>query len=180
MVCKVCQKDKSETEFYSSNKNICKLCICERVREHRRKNIEKIRAYDRNRPNKAERNQKNKEYKARMRLEDPKKFDKIFHGARKNFRANHKDKSDAEGKLNDAIRYGKIKRPDTCSLCGVKCTPQAHHYDYSKPLNVVWVCVSCHANIHNRLRAIKRENKALVKIPIYDLASKVLDNKANA
>jgi hypothetical protein len=42
-------------------------------------------------------------------------------------------------------------RPDRCSKCKVKCKPHGHHPDYSKPLEVVWLCPGCH-NLENRER----------------------------
>lgn len=47
-----------------------------------------------------------------------------------------------------AVKSGKIKRPECCSLCGKVCTPQAHHVDYLKPLEVMWLCPSCHKKQH--------------------------------
>lgn len=156
MVCRLCLKEKETTDFYSSNKTVCKECIKNRTKTNRIKKLEYYREYDRNRPNKKERTLQQKEYKSKMRIENPDKYDKIFHGARKNYRAKYKEKNFATSKLNSALRSGKIKRPETCSLCGKTCKPQAHHFDYSKPLEVVWVCVSCHAEIHNRIRKEKR------------------------
>lgn len=53
---------------------------------------------------------------------------------------------------HNAIAAGKLKRPGFCSRCGKPDTPardgrttiQAHHPDYSKPLDVEWLCVKCH------------------------------------
>lgn len=56
----------------------------------------------------------------------------------------------ANMKLRIAVRSGKIKKPDHCSKCGVKCNPEGHHLDYNKPLNVIWLCPSCHAKYHNK------------------------------
>lgn len=54
--------------------------------------------------------------------------------------------------LNNAVRDGRVSKPDTCSCCG-NFTPSrrlhGHHHDYSKPIEVTWLCVSCHAAIHN-------------------------------
>jgi hypothetical protein len=47
-----------------------------------------------------------------------------------------------------ALKKGILKKPDLCSKCGLKKTIHAHHKDYSKPLDVVWLCNSCHAKIH--------------------------------
>ena len=38
----------------------------------------------------------------------------------------------------------KLLRPDKCEQCGKECKPHGHHPDYSKPKEVVWLCVSCH------------------------------------
>ena len=63
MICKICNADKSDNDFYVSNKSCCKDCVRARARKRREENLEDIRAYDRNRPNKTERKQKMKEYK---------------------------------------------------------------------------------------------------------------------
>lgn len=157
MICSICQVDKAESEFYSSNRNTCKACCRSRATRRRKENIEAIRNYDRNRPNRKERQQKMKEYKSKLREENPEKFDEIFHGIRKRYRARHKEKTKAEGLVNEAIRYGKLKRPDKCESCGKECKPQAHHYDYSKPLEVVWLCTACHANVHKEMRERERQ-----------------------
>ena len=52
--------------------------------------------------------------------------------------------------LNYALRINIIQKPDKCSMCGKKDNIQAHHNDYSKPLQVAWVCVKCHAKFHSR------------------------------
>jgi len=39
-------------------------------------------------------------------------------------------------------------RPAACERCGITCTTHGHHPDYSKPLEVVWVCRKCHAKEH--------------------------------
>lgn len=49
--------------------------------------------------------------------------------------------------LNNAIRKGHIKRGN-CSICGTTKDVEGHHPDYSKPLNVIWVCPSCHSSLH--------------------------------
>lgn len=45
-----------------------------------------------------------------------------------------------------AIRDGILTRPDTCEECGLSgVTIQAAHRDYSRPLDVRWLCRSCHS-----------------------------------
>jgi len=56
----------------------------------------------------------------------------------------------ARTKLHNAIRDGRIERPNSCESCGrmpprgKKCGIEAHHEDYNKPLEVRWLCTPCH------------------------------------
>jgi len=44
-----------------------------------------------------------------------------------------------------AIRKGTLVRPDICVECGVHGKPiEAAHVDYSRPLDVRWLCRQCH------------------------------------
>lgn len=58
-----------------------------------------------------------------------------------------------------ALRNGVLVRPDTCECCGEKPEPgksgytriQGHHHKgYDYPLEVQWLCVSCHRKVHSR------------------------------
>lgn len=44
------------------------------------------------------------------------------------------------------LRRGKITR-QPCEACGL-LRSQMHHDDYSKPLEVRWLCQQCHLNLH--------------------------------
>lgn len=46
-----------------------------------------------------------------------------------------------------ALRKGQLTRKP-CQSCG-KERSQAHHPDYSQPLQVVWLCARCHAAVHS-------------------------------
>ena len=48
-----------------------------------------------------------------------------------------------------AVKKGLLTRPKFCSVCGREVFVEAHHEDYNKPLEVIWVCKSCHENIHH-------------------------------
>ena len=48
-----------------------------------------------------------------------------------------------------AVYNGRLPRPAVCSQCGGP-RPQAHHADYSKPLDVLWLCLKCHRRTHRR------------------------------
>ena len=51
--------------------------------------------------------------------------------------------------ISDALKKGRIVRPQTCSLCKNKGKIIGHHPDYSRPLYVIWVCEPCHRFIHS-------------------------------
>ena len=55
--------------------------------------------------------------------------------------------------LELAIRRGEVVRPETCSRCGASGRIHGHHPDYSRPLEVLWLCQACHATEHRRTRA---------------------------
>jgi hypothetical protein len=58
------------------------------------------------------------------------------------------DKRASWGKVKYAIDTGVLIRPDKCQLCNKKAKIDAHHKDYSKPLEVTFVCKACHNAIH--------------------------------
>ena len=66
------------------------------------------------------------------------------------------EKKKAHNIVNSALRSGKIHR-HPCFICGNKA--QAHHEDYSKPLEVIWVCLKHHAEIHIKINEQKLMKK---------------------
>jgi len=60
------------------------------------------------------------------------------------------EKKRAHTAVGNAIRDGKLFRPSSCEKCGAKCKPHGHHDDYSNLLDVRWLCVRCHADLHWR------------------------------
>lgn len=59
---------------------------------------------------------------------------------------NKSEKGKAAEKLRAAVRSGKIKR-QPCEICQ-KPNAEGHHFDYSKPLEVKWLCRTHHAQTH--------------------------------
>lgn len=65
--------------------------------------------------------------------------------------------------VHHAVRKGLIVRPTKCEKCGRtpklkangKPNIQAHHHDYSKPLEIEWVCPNCHAKEDPRLKGVE-------------------------
>lgn len=46
----------------------------------------------------------------------------------------------------------KIPLKECCEVCGSTENLERHHFDYSKPLEILCVCRNCHAKIHSILR----------------------------
>lgn len=73
----------------------------------------------------------------------------------------------ASKRLADALKDGSIVKPARCGRCGVKAGPpgaknrkttlQGHHHDYCFPLQVMWLCCSCHRLEHVALDAATKE-----------------------
>ena len=68
--------------------------------------------------------------------------------------------------LESAIRKGIVVRKTHCELCGEsgvfkdgRTKIQAHHFDYNKPLDVMWLCQKCHHEWHKNNKVIEKEVK---------------------
>jgi hypothetical protein len=65
----------------------------------------------------------------------------------------------------NAIEKGLLVRPDRCQECGGdgrafrdgRHPIQAHHCDYNKPLEVMWLCQPCHHDWHRTNTAVAVE-----------------------
>lgn len=57
-------------------------------------------------------------------------------------------KSHVQRLVRSAIASGQLSRPDRCSRCDKEGLVDAHHDDYSKPAEVIWVCRRCHRGLH--------------------------------
>ena len=77
----------------------------------------------------------------RKRFQDPRRKSKVVEYARKS-RIRNPEKAKARRILGYYVRSGKLIRKP-CEVCG-EVRSQAHHTDYSKPLDVQWLCFRCH------------------------------------
>ena len=59
----------------------------------------------------------------------------------------------ARSAVQHAISKNEIQK-EPCAVCG-NPKVQGHHEDYSKPLDVVWLCTRHHADRHIHLRNAK-------------------------
>ena len=64
------------------------------------------------------------------------------------YEARNPDRRKAYSAVQHALAKGTLVRPDNCSSCDETKPVDAHHHDYSKPLDVQWVCRQCHAEEH--------------------------------
>ena len=60
------------------------------------------------------------------------------------WRINNPEKYKAHCKVAYALRKGTLIKPSSCQECGSIGKLHSHHEDYSKPLDVDWLCVPCH------------------------------------
>jgi hypothetical protein len=157
--CPACQVIKPMDAFYAHPKaadgysNKCKECTRKAVKANRDAKRDYYLRYDRNRPNKAARLAKVAEY---QKTERGKAVRAI---AGQNYAERWPGKRAAHIAVRNSLRDGRLVRPAICSACEKACTPEAHHSDYSKPLDVMWLCTPCHKQWH-------RENQ-----PIYPIAA---------
>jgi len=130
--CKKCENRKELDEFYKHPQmkdgrlNICKECKKKDSINYRNDNIEKVRAYDRKRGNRQD-----SSYLKSYRKANPEKYK-------------------AHNIVNNALRDGKLEKKG-CEICGVLKKVHAHHDDYTKPLEVRWLCPKHHRQHHTEI-----------------------------
>ena len=109
-----------------------------------------IQAYDRARSSLPHRLEARKQY-ARTQM------GRVAHArARRAWEQQFPEKIAAVRAVHRALRSGNLVRTP-CEVCGEVRT-EAHHDDYSKPLDVRWLCVRHHKEHHKALRAKHRES----------------------
>jgi len=137
--CFKCQAIKPLSEFYKQSKmadghfNKCKECFKQDVRKYRLENIESVRQYD------IERGKRPERIKASIEIT-------------RIWRAADKRRQKAHNSVSYAIKTGRLVR-EPCCLCGNEKTV-AHHEDYDKPLEVIWLCQACHKQRHKEVKAL--------------------------
>lgn len=135
-ICFKCGERKPLTEFYAhaqmadGHLNKCKECTKKDVHE----NYQKHRDYYRN----------DYEHSEKRVTSRRKRSNKAL----RKWREKYPEKDRAHRILHYHLRKGNISRPAVCQRCGKECIPDAHHSDYSKPLDVMWLCRQCHHVTH--------------------------------
>lgn len=129
--CFKCKESKPLSEFYKhfamadGHLNKCKDCNKTDVRKNRQSNIEHYREYDRRRGNRQKK------------------------GYTKEYRSKYPNKVRAHRIVRNAISQNKLFK-EPCVVCGTDESVVAHHNDYLKPLNVVWMCQAHHVQWHKK------------------------------
>lgn len=151
--CFKCKIEKPISEFYrhkamaDGHLNKCKDCSKFDTKANRCEKIEYYREYDAwrfsNDPRVKERHKKYLNTPIGMAAMRRAQYDWI---------KSNPEKRAAHVILGNAVRSGRIDKPSNCSSCGLffpKRKIHAHHHDYAKPLDVTWLCVYCHVDIHH-------------------------------
>ncbi len=87
-----------------------------------------------------------------------------------NNKLNSKNKHKAYSLVSKAKRIGDLINPGKCNKCNSKENIQGHHINYSKPLDIIWLCQRCHFKEHKKIR------KDIVNILIKEDKYKILLN----
>lgn len=125
----------------------CKDCTKSDVSKHRIKNIERIRSYDKLRGSAPHRVAARKEY---AKTEAGKA---AHRKALKVSRSRFPERSKARNAVSSAIRDGRLVPWPVCAIHTCDKKPQAHHPDYDRPLDVVWLCPPHHKEAHKLARS---------------------------
>ncbi len=159
--CSKCGKQKMINAFYKHPNtfdgyfNKCKDCTKLDTLKHRYKNIEHFKEYDRQRAHLPHRIKLRQQYSENeINRERARKIKAIWvinnpekrKASIKKYKENNKEKTNAQGRLYYAVKVGKVKKMP-CIVCKNPIS-HAHHEDYSKPLDVIWLCAYCHKQAH--------------------------------
>ena len=198
-VCRRCKEEKNDEQFGKlkcSKDGInprCRKCCIDSVKRSKKspeaiankaKYVSEWQRQNREKRLKQSRDwyERNLEKARDMSLEATKKYLSTRHGKNKrNQRSSDWDKRNPEKrKAHDramyAVETGKLIRPSSCSKCQKECKPHAHHEDYSKALEVVWLCAVCHFYLHHESKHHRK--RASEKTPKGDAVRQTTDESS--
>ncbi len=149
-ICSKCLTEKPFADFYKASAHKdglryhCKVCMNKASMAYKALNRDAIakslRAWRKKNPNST-----NAAY-LRYRIKNVRQ-----HTARNElFKKNNPLIAVAWRAVERAKRNGQLVA-GPCAVCGETSRTQAHHDDYSRPLDVTWLCQQCHSDEH-RLR----------------------------
>jgi hypothetical protein len=159
-ICFKCGAEKNLSEFYKhkgmadGHLNKCKECTRLDVKERAEspEMIEIIREEKRLWARTARGSETLKNYSSSLQGKEKQRL------AKKLWNINNKKKVECNRMVNNAVRSGFLKKPKQCQVCSAEPKRiHGHHCDYSKPLDVIWMCPSCHAEWHRKNEPINGE-----------------------
>ena len=145
-VCRQCEVEQRVMDYYRHPNSadgfmsICKACHRTNVRANYQRNREHYREYERGRANLPHR------VEARERYAQTPEGKANASRAKRRYIERNPVKRAAQVAMGNALRDGRLT-PKPCEVCGHE-QAQAHHDDYSKPLDVRWLCTTHHAEWH--------------------------------
>lgn len=150
--CSSCKLTKPTSDFYRNRSAadglqfVCKDCSRTKNLSWQSRNKDKVRALGR-KNKRSERERKG----AERTQEEWRAWYATNAENRREYQRERFDpiKDKAQNIVYGAIKSGKLTRPSICERCGNNCKPDAHHSDYSKPLEVEWLCRRCHRLLQN-------------------------------
>jgi len=163
--CFKCEIEKPFSDFYKHSAmkdgylGKCKECTKNDSNKHRADNLESCQEYDRKRANLPHRVALRKEV-TKTWVEDGRQAE-----SQKRYKEKYPEKHHARIALNNALRDGRIIRPTKCSKCRLTAKLEAHHTDYSNPLDVQWLCNACH--VDTRRKYPKQTENIQYKQPVF-------------
>ena len=80
---------------------------------------------------------------------------KCFRAMVMDWRRKYPGRRTAHNRVAKALKDGKLTKPTKCQICSRETYLLAHHKDYRKPLEVSWICDSCHLKMH-RNQAVRK------------------------
>lgn len=160
--CFKCGAEKSLAEFYKhkgmadGHLNKCKSCTKKDVSENRSEKIERYRRYDRERSGNPDR------VAARRAYQQTNAYRESCRKANARRVERNPVRRAAHIALGNAVRGGKVWKSPCCTAPGCFRTDglHGHHTHYCAPLCVVWLCRSCHVQLHKEHRARMRGESA--------------------
>ena len=90
----------------------------------------------------------------KIKKENPEKYLKQWRESGKRDRKRNPIKVSARNKVKYALKKGYLKKL-ACEICKDKNT-HAHHEDYSRPLDVKWLCKIHHLKEHGKLKYLNK------------------------
>lgn len=146
MHCRTCKLDKPVDAFYVCQATRCKECVKAKVKENRAANSEYYKAFDKARASQPER------VAARAAYQKTEAYAASHDAAVKRWQNKHPERRAANNVLDNAVRDGRVIPWPACAVPECAGKPEAHHPDYSRPLDVVWLCAKHHKAAHTIAR----------------------------